>query len=332
MPPAAQATGPQPGQQGRKRSSSSSGSEGRPAAKRPVLVTLERSGRQSPSPLPCPSATGAASASGFRGVTYHQRTGRFESHIWCGKKQVYLGGWDNGSQAALAYDVAALRLRGDGTTTLNYHPAYYRGVAQQLAGHSIEEVVAALRALSRGGRGSRLPSSLFRGGKWEARIGTADRSAASKRYVYLGLHDSEVAAAMAYDRAAIREKGVDAATNFHLAEYAEELDSAQLADALQRGIITQADLHLRQQVAAVVAAGGHPGVLLSSTAEAAAVAAGSPSLYDSEPQSSAATQSAPGSPDLASLLFDCVCLDGESPTSVLPNVAAATAAGKAAAW
>ena len=28
---------------------------------------------------------------------------------------------------------------------------------------------------------------------------------------------------MAYDRAAIREKGVDAATNFHLAEYMEEL-------------------------------------------------------------------------------------------------------------
>lgn len=109
-------------------------------------------------------------------------------------------------------------------------------------------------------------------------------------------------------------------------------DPAQLSDALQRGIITQADLHLRQQVAAVVVAGGHPGVLLSSAAEAAAVAAGSPSLYDGEPQLSAATQSAPGSPDLASLLFDCVCLEGDSPTSVLPSVAAATAAGKAAAW
>jgi len=34
---------------------------------------------------------------------------------------------------------------------------------------------------------------------------------------------AEVAAAMAYDRAAIREKGVDAATNLHLAEFAEEL-------------------------------------------------------------------------------------------------------------
>lgn len=34
---------------------------------------------------------------------------------------------------------------------------------------------------------------------------------------------AEVAAAMAYDRAAIADKGVEAATNFHLAEYAEEL-------------------------------------------------------------------------------------------------------------
>ena len=32
---------------------------------------------------------------------------------------------------------------------------------------------------------------------------------------------------MAYDRAAISEKGIEAATNFHLAEYAEELGEKQ---------------------------------------------------------------------------------------------------------
>ncbi len=132
MPPAAQATGPQPGQQGRKRSSSSSGSEGRPAAKRPVLVTLERSGRQSPSPLPSPSATGAASASGFRGVTYHQRTGRFESHIWCGKKQVYLvrgggQGWAIRGHAHLPTCPAK--------PWLTFHPALLAGrLGQRLSG------------------------------------------------------------------------------------------------------------------------------------------------------------------------------------------------------
>ncbi|PRW59328.1 floral homeotic isoform B [Chlorella sorokiniana] len=247
------------------------------------------------------------------------------------------GGWDTGAQAALAYDVAALRLRGDKGPTLNLHPAHYTGVAQQLAGQSIEDVVAALRALSRGGAAARQLSSRFRGvsrhqkGKWEARVGTRG-SVAGKRYMYLGLHDSEVAAAIAYDRASIREKGVDAGTNFHLAEYAEELDPTQLSEALQRGIITPADLALRQQVAAVAAAGGHPGVLLSSAAEASP-AAGSPTASIGTLQLSPGTLSEPGSPDLASLLFECVCLERESPTSVLPAATAVAApAAKAAAW
>lgn len=110
------------------------------------------------------------------------------------------GGWDTGSQAALAYDIAggcavvpkcssaprsrqpaparllapahrplasrppasALRLRGEGTA-LNFHPAHYRGVAQELAGQGLEAVVAALRALSRGGAAACQQSSRFRG-------------------------------------------------------------------------------------------------------------------------------------------------------------------------
>lgn len=60
------------------------------------------------------------------------------------------------------FSAAALHLRGEGTT-LNFHPAHYRGVAQQLAGQSFEEVVAALRALSRGGTAARQLSSHFRG-------------------------------------------------------------------------------------------------------------------------------------------------------------------------
>lgn len=235
------------------------------------------------------------------------------------------------------FPAAALHLRGEGTT-LNFHPAHYGGVAQQLAGQSFEEVVAALRALSRGGTAARQLSSRFRGvsrhqkvsraswgsqrvgvhcdtcsgcsrlasgrfrrrptprtslpprpiqpcpmplpqGKWEARIGTAG-GAGGKRYVYLGLHDSgaaamvwlgcslwppkktkntrlpsmlcvdtnhpmrgrhhtkpvpppcaEVAAAMAYDHAIIREKGADAPTNFHLVEYAEQLGERRVPRA-----------------------------------------------------------------------------------------------------
>lgn len=98
MPLAAEAMPAQPARQGRKRRSS--GSEGGHAAKRPTLAP--HSAGPSPSPLHSPSGSGsgAASASGFRGVTYHQRTARFESHIWCGKKQIYLvrGGSLRGGQ------------------------------------------------------------------------------------------------------------------------------------------------------------------------------------------------------------------------------------------
>lgn len=123
------------------------------------------------------------------------------------------GGWDTGSQAALAYDiaggwgtsraeqsvtswhcllapaahltspiriphVAALRLRGEGTAT-NFHPTHYQGAAQQLAVHSIEEVVAALRALSRGGPAARQVSSRFRGVSRHQKVGVAARGAFS---------------------------------------------------------------------------------------------------------------------------------------------------------
>jgi AP2 domain len=39
------------------------------------------------------------SASAYRGVTLHCRTGRFEVHIWDGGKQIYLGGFDTERQA-----------------------------------------------------------------------------------------------------------------------------------------------------------------------------------------------------------------------------------------
>jgi AP2-like factor (euAP2 lineage) len=154
-------------------------------------------------------------------VTHHCRTGRWEAHIWEDGKQVYLGGFDSEQQAALAYDVAAIKCRGEEAST-NFDMNDY---AQELAAlNSVgkEELVLSLRRQS---KGFVKGSSKFRGvtrhqkGRWEARIGQL----VGRKYRYLGLYDQEEEAAVAYDTEAVRQKGFDAVTNFDLSEYADVL-------------------------------------------------------------------------------------------------------------
>ena len=42
-----------------------------------------------------------------------RRTRRYEAHIWHGKQQVYLGSFSDEPTAARAYDIIAIRLRGE---------------------------------------------------------------------------------------------------------------------------------------------------------------------------------------------------------------------------
>ena len=53
------------------------------------------------------------------------RTGRWEAHIWEEGKQVYLGGFDNEEEAALAHDIAAVRFRAHDANT-NFNISNYK--------------------------------------------------------------------------------------------------------------------------------------------------------------------------------------------------------------
>uniref|UniRef100_A0A7S2T791 AP2/ERF domain-containing protein n=1 Tax=Chloropicon primus TaxID=1764295 RepID=A0A7S2T791_9CHLO len=161
----------------------------------------------------------------YRGVTRHRKSGRWESHIWIKEtgKQMYLGAYENEVHAAEAYDVAALKIKGEEKARLNFDASKYSEYKELLETLTLAELVKTVK--SKVPATVRLASS-YKGvyystkeDMWEAKYQPQDKRETRS----LGFFEHDIEAAKAFDREMVLQHGTVCGVNFKHTDYEKEL-------------------------------------------------------------------------------------------------------------
>lgn len=193
-----------------------------------------------------PDLPPAKKHSQYRGVTKHRRSGRWEAHIWLKTtgKQMYLGAYENEAHAAEAYDVAALKIKGEAKAKLNFAASKYAQYVELLDTLTLAELVKTVKSRVPP-RAPRVTKSNYRGvtwsvkrKMWEAKYKANFEDASETS---LGFFEDDAEAAKVFDAAVIKQHGQSAAINFDLKDYPDDLLAYHTSQLNRLGSASPAD-------------------------------------------------------------------------------------------
>ncbi|KAK9808652.1 hypothetical protein WJX72_001315 [[Myrmecia] bisecta] len=171
-----------------------------------IIASLDRNAENWGKRVPATPNKSSPGTSVFRGVSLNKGSGKWEARIRERGRNHYLGSYDVEEEAARAFDLAALALRGV-DAQINFPPQDYTAEAVAAAaprlGHSPQktledsvDVLASLQATTARRGFRKVPGVTWdrRKGKWRAQIGVSD-----KHEPTWASFDTEAAAVEAYE-------------------------------------------------------------------------------------------------------------------------------------